>query len=131
MINEPTRITQSSRTLLDVVLTNYPDRITSSGVIHLGISDHSLIYCVRKINSQPKFGHKKIKYRDTKSFDTKKFVDCLKQVQWETFFSNSDPNKSWGMFYKVLVDLLNSHSPMKTKRIRLKAIPWLTKEEGC
>ena len=128
MINEPTRITQSSRTLLDVVLTNYPDRITSSGVIHLGISDHSLIYCVRKINSQPKFGHKKIKYRDTKSFDTKKFVDCLKQVQWETFFSNSDPNKSWGMFYKVLVDLLNSHSPMKTKRIRLKAIPWLTND---
>ena len=36
IINEPTRVTQTSSTLIDVIITNMPDRIVSSGVCHLG-----------------------------------------------------------------------------------------------
>ena len=43
-ITQPTRITQNSETLIDVALTNCPENIKNSGVIHVGISDHSLIY---------------------------------------------------------------------------------------
>ena len=49
MITEPTRITPVSQTLIDLCITNYPEKISSSGVLPLGISDHSLIYIVRKI----------------------------------------------------------------------------------
>ena len=51
VINEPTRVTKSTKSILDVCITSSPDKIIQSGVVHLGISDHSLIYATRKLNS--------------------------------------------------------------------------------
>ena len=66
LINEPTRTTQTSSNLIDLALTNHPERITISGVIQLGLSEHDLIYCVRKINRyNTKHGHKEINYTVT------------------------------------------------------------------
>ena len=48
LINKPTRETNTSATLIDLVLTNAKENISTSGVIDLGMSDHSLIYVVRK-----------------------------------------------------------------------------------
>ena len=57
LIKEPTRITETTSTLIDLAFSNRPEIINSSGVEHLGISDHSLVYVCRKISSprkQPK-----------------------------------------------------------------------------
>ena len=50
VIKEPTRVTATSRTLIDLAFCNKPEMITMSGVDHIGISDHSLIYVCRKIS---------------------------------------------------------------------------------
>ena len=39
---EPTCITESSSSLIDTIFTNW--RLVCSGVLHIGISDHSLTY---------------------------------------------------------------------------------------
>lgn len=57
LISTPTRITSNTRTLIDIILTNRPHRIVSSGVIHLSISDHSLVYAIRKISVSSKTSH--------------------------------------------------------------------------
>ena len=44
LINEPTRITETSSSLIDLCLTNSASTVADSGVLHLSISDHSLIY---------------------------------------------------------------------------------------
>ena len=49
LINEPTRVTLTTSSLIDHVVTNTPEKISHSGVVHTGISDHSLIYAIRKI----------------------------------------------------------------------------------
>ena len=49
-INEPTRVNSTSATIIDLILTNTPENILQSGVIHLGISDHSLVYALRKFS---------------------------------------------------------------------------------
>ncbi len=54
IIDDPTRITESTKSLLDVCITSSTEKIISSGVIHQGISDHSLIYAIRKLNYVPK-----------------------------------------------------------------------------
>ena len=51
LINEPTRVTESSSTLIDLIYTNYIDRVGCSGVSHIAISDHSLVYVYRKLPS--------------------------------------------------------------------------------
>ena len=53
VINEPTRITISSSTMIDLIFTNTVDKIVCSGVSHVGISDHSLVYAFRKLSNFP------------------------------------------------------------------------------
>ena len=53
IIDDPTRVTKSTKSILDVCITSSRDKIIQSGVVHLGISDHSLIHATRKI----KFRH--------------------------------------------------------------------------
>jgi hypothetical protein len=49
-IDKPTRTTDSTKTLIDIIITKSDDTKTSdSGVIALGISDHDLVYICRKI----------------------------------------------------------------------------------
>ena len=48
LIKEPTRITIKSSSLIGHVVTNTPEKISQSGVLHTGISDHSLVYAIRK-----------------------------------------------------------------------------------
>ena len=49
--------TCQTRTLIDLVFSNRPETIIKSGVDHVGMSDHSLVYVHRKISiprKQPK-----------------------------------------------------------------------------
>ena len=48
LLKEPTRITIKSSSYIDHVVTNTPEKISQSGVLHTGISDHSLVYAIRK-----------------------------------------------------------------------------------
>ena len=50
LISEPTRITDESSTLIDLIYTNCPERVVCSGVAHISISDHSLVYAFRKLS---------------------------------------------------------------------------------
>ena len=50
LINEPTRVTDFSSTLIDHIFTNTPDKVVCSGVSHISISDHSLVYAYRKLS---------------------------------------------------------------------------------
>ena len=44
VIKEPTRISENVQTLIDLIIVSNPDKVTNTGVSHLGISDHSLVY---------------------------------------------------------------------------------------
>ena len=46
LINEPTRITEYSKTLIDLIFTNREHKIVQSDVIHTTLSDHSLGGCI-------------------------------------------------------------------------------------
>ncbi len=88
LIKEPTRITASTKTLIDLAFANKPELINGSGVIHLGISDHSLIYFQRKI-SIPRTKPKIIKTRQFKHYNVNNFKsDIFAQLNDETFWNN-------------------------------------------
>ena len=80
LIDKPTRVADTSATMIDPVLTNVKENVRASGVIHLGISDHSLIYAVRKF-MLPKTDPGVREIRDHKHFDAELFVktypECL------------------------------------------------------
>ena len=47
-ITEATRVTTTSKTIIDVILVNRPERCCKSGTLKLSISDHDLVYIIRK-----------------------------------------------------------------------------------
>ena len=64
IIQEPTCITSTTSSHLDHILTNAGWKTSQTGVIDVGLSDHQLIYCTRKIlrtkanmHNQVRFGH--------------------------------------------------------------------------
>jgi len=57
LIKEPTRITDRSSAIIDLIYTNYPQRVVCSGVAHVSTSDHSFVYVYRKITIDFPKGH--------------------------------------------------------------------------
>ena len=78
LIMEPTRVTINSSTLIDLIMTN-SSCVSKSGVIHLGISCHSLTYVIRKFN-RPKGEPKTIKVHSYKNFQTEHFLKDLRNL---------------------------------------------------
>ena len=80
IIKSPTRIICSSTSLINHILLSLPERISQEGAINLGLSDHQLIYCTRKISTIKTGGvHKKIKFRSLKNYA----IDAYKSAQRE------------------------------------------------
>lgn len=126
LINEPTRCTQNTKTLIDVIYTNRPNRVVASGVLHLGISDHSLIYTIRKISIPNKTSHKRINIRNFKKFNANLFRNDLRNIPWENIDEIEDINDRWDLWKGMFLSVVDKHAPYKTKRIRNKKSPWMT-----
>ena len=48
LIKEPTRTTHTTQTIIDHIITNRPERVSESGVMPCGISDHDFIFMTKK-----------------------------------------------------------------------------------
>ncbi len=78
LINEPTRITSSSRTLIDLCLINTPSHVVDAGILSLSISDHSLIYAIRKAHYAQGVS-KTVHIRSMKQFNREHYLRDLEQ----------------------------------------------------
>ena len=75
LITETTRVTQYSS--VDLCLTNSPDKISNSGVVDIGISDHCAIFLTRKISHFCSFVHNTAEVRQLKNFNEDEFLRDL------------------------------------------------------
>ena len=67
LINQPTRITQHTSSIIDLFLTNNPSHFSDVGISDIGLSDHCLVYTMRKF-STPKSYPKIVMNRCFKNF---------------------------------------------------------------
>ena len=126
LIDEATRVTMTTSSLIDHIVTNTPEKISDSGVIHTGLSDHSLVFAIRKI-SVVKKQEKKVEIRNMKKFDHQKFVEDLRRQPWENvYFFAEDPNAMWEIWKELFLEVLDNHAPLQHKKIRTKKVPWIT-----
>ena len=124
LITEPTRITETSATLINLIFTNCPDKVLCSGVRHIGISDHSMVYVYRKlaINGQSK-GHTNITYRNFRSFDRDKFRSDVASQDWDHINNSSNPNDMWNEWKESFLAIVNKHAPLRATRVRARGFP--------
>ena len=126
LIEEPTRVTLTSSSIIDHVATTSARNIIESGVHEVSISDHYMVFCVGKFEGALKKDHKVVTTRSMKNFDKDAFLADVAGICWERGFSETDDVNvlvtQWSTLFSLIID---KHAPIKTLRVSEKYCPWV------
>ena len=114
LIVNPTCITYDDQSLLYINATNRPEKVLKTAVIHLGISDHSLVYICLKI-SAPKDRRKIVKTRNFKNYYNGHFSDHLMFQLNRASWNLDDIDILWAQFNNILNSVSDTHAPEHKK----------------
>ena len=124
VIAEPTCITYTTKSLIDLIVTTKVDVVRCTGVMPLGISDHCLVYATLKLGSKrppPKI----IRTRNFKNFNAANFKADIEKIPFhilEIFHHKDDALWEWELLFK---DICNAHAPFKDVKVRSMSAPWI------
>ena len=129
LITSPTRITESSESLIDVVIFSTPDLVQESGVIQTCISDHFSVYMVLNLKL-PKQPRSYVTVRSFKNYNPMLFTAGLvskHETLLRSIFTESDVNSKLSILNDALLSTLQTHAPVKTIRVRNRPCPYITR----
>ena len=138
IITQPTRITETTSTLIDHIYVNTNVNIKNSDVIQWSISDHFPVYAAIETDNNLKNNtnnkilnekHNEISYMKVKGFDNQQFSNDVAAAMQN--FSNNNLNtdindivSQWTFLLKHVID---SHCPRIKKRVKREKQPgWIT-----
>lgn len=128
IINEPTRVTTSSATLLDHIIVDKSLEIKRTAVINtssvldcrrMKISDHNLVYCNILI-AKEKRETKLIRYRDFSKFDLGQAVARISETKWEEVNGMQNVDDIERFIATKIRDIFNEHAPTVCKKVTKK-----------
>ena len=94
--------------------TTCPGKITKSGVIHAGISDHSYVYAVMgKERNTSVNGHKYSINRNYKHFDDVAFKSDMYNVNWFSITTHANIDDAVNDFESKFSEVANRHAPLR------------------
>ena len=125
MLTLPTRITNNSSSLLDHILTNSADRISQFGIVNVGLSDHQLIYCTRKITRTRLNTHKYVKMRCFKYYSEDSYVEKLKEIDFPDY---SNFTEAYSDFTGKVASVIDEIAPIKEVRVKSNSQDWFDAE---
>ena len=131
LVQQPTRVTPLSSTLIDHIYVNNLNKLKVSNVrlSGVGISDHCPILCTLSWRppKRVKGEHTTIEYRSLKNFDQNAFLFDLGRIDFANVYSSIDLNCALASWYDTFVPIVNKHAPIRRRRVKHKTLPsWLT-----
>ena len=118
LIQDYTRVTDNSKTTIDLILTSDYSNISQSGVIDIGLSDHCMIYCTRKLKRDYIGKHNNVTFRSMKGYTKAEFIHRLSEVNWNCVSQCGNVNVAWNRFETVFVNIIDTLAPMKRARLK-------------
>ena len=126
LITKPTRITNTSKTLIDHVIVNNAHKVLVSDCIDApGVSDHHLVFLAYSLK-KPKIKPHSVTTRDFKGINWDTFNKDLEECPWENVLLKNDINDKVCIFETYTNDLLDKHAPYKTFKVsKNDPTPWI------
>ena len=123
----PTRITNHSKTLINLIVTNRKDLVKQEGTCPLGISDHDMIDAALSA-SIPRDPPKIITIRNFNKFSERNFQSDIARAPFQVCEVFDDPTDVYYAWNLLFTELCNEHAPLKQIKVRSNSLPWITKE---
>ena len=127
LITQPTRVIETSKTLIDVIFTSNPAITVDSGIVKTRISDHYLVFAVLNLR-MPKPQAIYVVTRSYKHYDPQSFLSDLNKIpRYENILSD-DVNEKLPHFNKAFYRVLDNHAPIKKIKIKHRRFPFINEE---
>jgi hypothetical protein len=63
-----------------------------------------------------------------KNFNREAFLNELEQKEWDTIYYSQDANEMWHIWKNMLMESIDKHAPLRSRRTRNRKSPWITNE---
>jgi uncharacterized protein YggL (DUF469 family) len=129
-VREPTRITKTSKTCIDNIITNYNCGSQDILVFDIGISDHNAIffpYCASE--HKPKFTKLPVSCRrNFNRFSIQQFCELISSVNWD-YNENISVDGNYDSFLMRFMDCFNASFPKRyvKQSSNMNKLKWMTK----
>ena len=127
LITEPTRYTDESSSLIDLILTPCPEIVGKVGVLPPVNSDHRCVYAEIKNSISTNYTFKRTLYIYSK-LDEEDYLNKLNSVNWIDLVSSDTVDTAAELFSTKIMDIGKSCMPAKTITVRENDAPWITEE---
>ena len=127
MVSSPTRVTDSTATLLDVIITTNANQIREVKIIESSLSDHDLVYAIlwrKKLRAKPVY----ITTRCFKRYQPEAFYADIEQAPWSVLDVFDDVNDKLFAFNELFCDIMDKYAPIKKIKLRGRPLPYVTDE---
>ena len=128
LIIVPTRVTTGSSTIIGHVLASFPERVTQSGVVDIGLSDHQLIYCTRGISRIKRGSHKQIKFCWFKHYTVDLFEQEWSKLNFPNYQNFNDINEAYNDFIQKIMNVIDKVTPLKERWVKRNSQEWFDGE---
>ena len=127
IVKRPTRVTRTSKTLIDHFITNHPQKVTNTGIIPIPCSiesDHDAIYAcvnVRLPRFQPRYKF----IRDMRNFKEDMLRDDFSSLLLSVISYSDDPDEQLETLNTLISECLERHAPLRKVRVTRPPAPWM------
>ena len=124
MIQQPTRITETTETLIDLIITSNKSKVIKAGTFNTGTSDHHLVYAglhLRIKNQRPTLKE----VRDYKNINIEAVKRDFGQAPWNActaLESLEDSTWAWEQLFK---SVLNKHVKIRKAKVKSNSLLWM------
>ena len=125
IIDDATRVTHSTESLLDPIFVSSREEVSHSGTSDIHYSDHKLVFCDLIVHVT-KFRQKMVKIRDFKNFNLNNFLSDLLNISWHRFYYFTDIDEKVKFFTDNIINIFDYHAPLRTLRVSKPKAPWMT-----
>lgn len=128
VIKGPTRVTQSTKTQIDLIFSNGLERITKSLNMFTGLSDHNLLLAVRKL-SKKRFSVCTVKEQESfriPNKDQETFKNTVNRFNWDFLLTEKEVNEGSKILSSKLQCIIKEFTCRFTHKKKRSSLPWIT-----
>lgn len=126
LIDLPTRVSQTTSTIIDVVYTN-SNKQTEPFVMPISLSDHYLVGCSRNLRYK-KEATEHVYGRSYRNYSIERAREYYSSLDTSILFQFNDVDLAWKALFHMILNCANKLCPVKRITTRAHQPPWITKE---